>query len=84
MKITEEELQKITAQQKIKTELLNKVALYEAEKHVVLHDLHEHTKSAQLFLNDLESKYGKISIDLSTGDYEEIKDQPENESDTQD
>jgi len=80
MKITEEELQKINEQQNLKANILNKIGLHEAEKHQALHLLDDLSKEIEKNLKELESKYGKITIDLSSGEYEPIEKSSENES----
>ncbi len=71
-KITEDQLKKITNQQKELTDLLNKVGVLEVQKHNVtsaiklLSDEIEKTKS------ELEEEYGSINIDLKDGSYTQI------------
>lgn len=46
----------------------------EAQKHELLHAITEASKAFKLKQSELEDKYGKVDIDISTG---EIKDQDE-------
>lgn len=81
MKITEEQLNKLNEQQNKIAEIVTKIGLIEADKHALLHILAETNADIENFKSELEEQYGKVSIDLKTGEYTQIK---EDESNTED
>ena len=81
MKITEEQLSKLNDQQNKLADLITKVGLIEADKHALLHMLHEQNNEIEEFKSELEEQYGKISIDLKTGEYNQIKEDEPNTED---
>ena len=81
MKITEEQLKKLNEQQNKIAEVVTKIGLIEADKHALLHILAETNADIENFKSELEEQYGKVSIDLKTGEYTQIK---EDESNTED
>ena len=81
MKITEEQLTKVNEQQNQLAEVITKIGLVEADKHSLLHLLAEINKEVEEYKNELEEQYGKVSIDLQTGEYTKIE---EDESNTED
>ena len=81
MKITEEQLNKLNEQQNKIAEVVTKIGLIEADKHALLHILAETNADIENFKAELEEQYGKVSIDLKTGEYTQIK---EDELNTED
>lgn len=81
MKITEEQLKKVNEQQNQLAEIITKIGLVEADKHSLLHLFAEVNKEVEEYKNELEEQYGKVSIDLQTGEYTKIE---EDESNTED
>lgn len=81
MKITEEQLNKLNEQQNKIAEVVTKIGLIEADKHALLHILAETNADIENFKSELEEQYGKVSIDLKTGEYTQIK---EDELNTED
>lgn len=81
MKITEEQLNKLNEQQNKIAEIVTKIGLIEADKHALLHILAETNADIENFKSELEEQYGKVSIDLKTGEYTQIK---EDELNTED
>ena len=79
-KITEKQLEKlrgyVTAINQGQTQLGN----IEVQKHGLLHQIAQVQSELQGFQKDLEDEYGKISINIQDGSYEEVA---ENEADTQ-
>ena len=73
MKITEQQLSDLND----KYNKVNQLKLYvgglEGQKHVLLHNLVGAQESLQELQKTLEEEYGKINIDLATGEYETIK-----------
>lgn len=81
MKITEHQLKKLTTQQSKLAETISKIGFIESEKHMLLHEVALVNKEVEDFKVELEQEYGKISIDLSTGEYTIVE---EDESNTED
>ena len=81
MKITEEQLNKLNEQQNKIAEVVTKIGLIEADKHALLHILAETNADMENLKIELEKQYGKVSIDLKTGEYNQIK---EDELNTED
>lgn len=77
-KITKEELNKIQDFQNQIAKTLQQVGFLEADKHALLHSLAETNKAQEDLKKELEGKYGKISINVADGSYEEIKEEEEN------
>jgi len=72
-KITEEELKKVVTFQNDLAKAIQNVGILEAEKHGVLHQIGGLTQDQGKLKQELEEKYGSISINLQDGSYEEIK-----------
>ena len=72
MKIKEEQLKKIQEQQAAVNKILNEVGYLEANKHGLLHELAGVNQEIEDFKGELEKEYGKVSINLADGTYEEI------------
>tara|TARA_R110001583_G_scaffold188243_1_gene350264 strand:+ start:40 stop:309 length:270 start_codon:yes stop_codon:yes gene_type:complete len=76
-KITEEELKKVVTFQNELAKAVQDVGILEAEKHAVLHRVAGLNQDQGKLKQELEEKYGSVSINLQDGSYEEIK--PEKE-----
>ena len=76
-KITEEELKKVVTFQNELAKAVQNVGILEAEKHAVLHRVAGLNQDQGKLKQELEEKYGSVSINLQDGSYEEIK--PEKE-----
>ena len=74
-KITEEQLEKIVKYQDELTAILNNIGVLETQKHALLHKVAEVNEGLEKEKEKIEEKYGKISIDLKTGEYTEIKEE---------
>jgi len=74
-KITTEELESIVKNQNLQQQYLTSVGSLETQKHSLLHELSEVAKQSEEIKNKLEETYGKIQIDLATGEYTEIKEE---------
>mgnify|MGYP001030814798 FL=1 len=74
-KITEEQLEKIVKQNTELEEVVMQVGIVESQKHALLHKIAEVNKVLEEYKAELEEEYGKISIDLKTGEYTEIKEE---------
>ena len=76
-KITEEELKNVVTFQNELAKAVQDVGILEAEKHAVLHRVAGLNQDQGKLKQELEEKYGSVSINLQDGSYEEIK--PEKE-----
>ena len=81
-KITEEQLETIVKYQDELTAILNNIGVLETQKHALLHKVAEVNEGLEKEKEKIEEEYGKISIDLKTGEYTEIKEEEEKEEDT--
>jgi vacuolar-type H+-ATPase subunit D/Vma8 len=72
-KITTEQLEKISNQQKELNTLLTNIGLLESQKHGLLHKIAEVNKDVEEFKNTLQQEYGNINIDLTDGSYAEVE-----------
>ena len=71
-KITKEQLEKVTSIKKELDALVSEIGVVETQKHALLHKIAEVNESLAKEKKVLEEAYGKISIDLETGEYTEI------------
>ena len=71
-KIKKEELQKVISIKKELDTLVPEIGVVETQKHALLHKVAEVNESLAKEKKVLEETYGKISIDLETGEYTEI------------
>ena len=72
-KITEEQLEKVSKTNKELESTVLEIGILETKKHSLLHKVAEVNKELEEQKNELEKEYGKISINLETGEYTEIK-----------
>jgi hypothetical protein len=72
-KITEEELKQVVTFQNDLAKAIQNVGILEAEKHAVLHVIAGINQDQGKVKQELEEKYGSISINLQDGSYEETK-----------
>ena len=79
MKITEEQLQKVQAQVKVRGQLISDIGAVEAQKHDLLHALNNVMQKTKQTADELEEEYGKININLEDGTYEVIEEEKEEE-----
>ena len=70
-KITEEELKKVRDFQSKLFELTQKIGLVETQKHAILHEIAGVNQDQDTVKNQLENKYGSVSINLEDGTYTE-------------
>ena len=77
LKITEEQLKKVQAQVKVRTQLIADIGAVEAQKHELLHALNNVMQKTKETADELEKEYGKININLEDGTYEVIKEEKE-------
>ena len=74
-KITEEELKTLTEQEQKKSAIIHDLGVLETQKHSLNHFFSQVVKENEDSKNELEEKYGKISVDLKDGSYEEAEDE---------
>jgi hypothetical protein len=67
--ITQEQLEKITNQQKDLQALLTNIGVLESQKHGFLHQIGELNKSIEDYKVELQNEYGAININLQDGSY---------------
>jgi hypothetical protein len=71
-KIKKEELEKVVSVKKELDNVISEIGVLETQKHALLHKVAEVNESLAKEKKTLEEAYGKISIDLETGEYTEI------------
>ena len=71
-KIKQEELETVTSIKKELDSLVSEIGVVETQKHALLHKVAEVNEKLSTEKKALEEAYGKISIDLETGEYTEI------------
>ena len=72
MKITDEELETLTKQENQKNSIAHDLGVLESRKHKLLHLLDDVLDHQEITFESIEENYGKINIDLKTGEYTEI------------
>jgi len=71
-KITKEQLENVVKTNKELEDTVLEIGILESKKHGLLHKVAEVNKVLEEQKVELEKEYGKISIDLKTGEYTEI------------
>ena len=79
-KITEKQLEKLRGYVTAINQGQAQLGGIEVQKHQLLHQIAQVQSELQGFQKDLEDEYGKISINIQDGSYEEVV---EDEADTQ-
>ena len=72
MKITDQELETLTKQENQKNSIAHDLGVLESRKHKLLHLLDDVLDHQEITFESIEENYGKINIDLKTGEYTEI------------
>ena len=75
MKLEEKELQTLKEQETKKNVILRDLGILETQKHSLLHAYAAIQEQQEETKKELEEKYGKISVNLEDGSYEEVKDE---------
>ena len=73
LKITEEQLKVLKAQQASKANIVTDIGVVEAQKHELLHALANVMDKQKELAKELEEQYGKINVNLEDGSYEVIE-----------
>ena len=72
-KITDKQLEDINKGQKELMTIVNQIGILESQKHSLLHQVADANKVVEDLKAELEKEYGAIDIDLTTGEYTEVK-----------
>ena len=72
MKITDQELEELQKQEKQKNAIAHDIGALESRKHKLLNLLDEIIEHQETTFESIEESYGKININLETGEYTEI------------
>ena len=73
LKISEEQLEVLKAQQASKANIVTDIGVVEAQKHELLHALANVMDKQKELAKELEEQYGKINVNLEVGSYEVIE-----------
>ena len=76
-KITDHQLKKITQQQQQLNNVLSNIGVLEVQKQNLAQQVKDISEEIEKTKSELEEEYGKVSINLSDGTYEPIKDEQE-------
>lgn len=76
-KITEEQLKQLQGFVQTLNQAQMQLGQLETEKHGLLHKTAEIQSQLQTFQKELEEEYGKVSINVTDGTYEEITEEDE-------
>ena len=71
-KIKKQELEKVVEIKNKLDSVVSEIGVLEPQKHALLHKVAEINEKLSNEKNKLEESYGKVSIDLKTGEYTEI------------
>ena len=72
MKITDQELEELQKQEKQKNAIAHDLGALESRKHKLLHLLDDVIEHQETTFESIEENYGKININLETGEYTKI------------
>ena len=75
MKIKDEQLQDLQQKVGVIQQLQTQIGNVEGQKHVLLHQLVGMQEELQKLQTALQDEYGKVSINIQDGTYEEIKEE---------
>ena len=74
-KIKKEELKQVIAVKNKLDSVVAEIGVLETQKHALLHKVAEVNEQLAEEKKKLEDSYGKVSIDLETGEYKKIKEE---------
>ena len=80
-KIEEKDFKKLKLQESTKSKVLYDIGTVEAQKHELLHALAELVNDSKKLNKELEEKYGKITVNLEDGTYQDIEEEQDGEVD---
>lgn len=73
--ISEEHLKNIKSKQNLLSDIVSQIGALEAQKHGLLHRVAEVNKQVEDIKLELEKEYGRVSINLETGEYTFIEEE---------
>ena len=71
-KIKEEQLKDLQGKVSVIQQIQGQIGNIEGQKHLLLHQLVSAQEDLQKMQGELEKEYGKVSINIQDGSYEEI------------
>jgi hypothetical protein len=80
-KIEQVELEGLVKQQNFKRQMLSDIGALEVQKTQVLGSFAQLMSDAEKMSQSLEEKYGKITVNLEDGSYEEMKETSDEQAD---
>lgn len=78
-KLEQEELENLLDQEKRKMSIIREIGAIELRKHELNHLFAQVQQQQEIYKGVLEDKYGKISINLEDGTFEEIVEELQHE-----
>ena len=82
-KIKEEQLKELQDQVNSINQNQLKIGNLESQKHTLIHNGVELQNQLRTIQNTLEEEYGKVTINISTGEYQEVSEEVEDEDDSE-
>jgi len=76
-KIKQNQLEKIQNQQQQLNDTIAEIGLLESKKHGLLHNIAAINSEIEELKEELEKEYGRVNINIETGEYVEIEQEPE-------
>jgi hypothetical protein len=74
-KITDEQLKQLQEQVNTINQNQLQIGNLEVQKHTLVHNGVELQNQLRVIQDELEKEYGKVTVNISTGEYEEIKEE---------
>lgn len=74
-KITDEQLKQLQGQVNSINQNQLQIGNLETKKHTLIHDAVELQNQLRGIQDELEKEYGKVTVNISTGEYEDIKEE---------
>ena len=74
-KITDEQLKKLQEQVNTINQNQLQIGNLETQKHTLIHNGVELQNQLREIQDELEKEYGKVTVNISTGEYEDIKEE---------
>ena len=79
-KIEQVELEELVKQQSLKNRMIADIGTLEVQKTQILGSFAQLLAEAEKTSKDLEEKYGKITVNLEDGSYEEMKEESDEQA----
>tara|TARA_Y100000385_G_C12552994_1_gene408732 strand:- start:29 stop:268 length:240 start_codon:yes stop_codon:yes gene_type:complete len=74
-KITDEQLKQLQEQVNTINQNQLQIGNLETQKHTLVHNGVELQNQLRVIQDELEKEYGKVTVNISTGEYEDIKEE---------